>query len=85
MPVTQAQIISKMVSNHIAKSHSVVTSQTFDGDSGGVTDVPETVPYAVDPDMQVLLESLVDAILSEILLSGVEVGISTATQMDVGP
>ncbi len=84
MPVTTSSIVSAIKAIHTAKDHEVVTSQTFDTETGTTSNVVETKNYLFEEDMEALVTSIVEGILTQFLAEGIEVGDSTASTLDVG-
>jgi len=88
MALTSAQLLAKIEANLATYNHTRYThtpkDTTGDGEDDSVDTTTSSVPIVLEEDMIPLVTSICDAIISEILAKGIDVGPSTATTMDVG-
>lgn len=84
--VTVTQIFDAFKSKYESKSYEKdrIKSQEYDEEMGTVTDIAETVQMTVDADLEVLVKSIISAVLDEIRKNGLAMGASTAKEMKVG-
>jgi len=88
MGLTSAQLKEKIVANLATYSHTRTThtpeDTTGDGEMDSVDTTTDSVAIVLEEDMDPIVTSICDAIISEILSKGIDIGDSTSTKMDVG-
>lgn len=84
--VSMDNIFKTFKAKYTAQTHEefVTVEQTFDEETGEVTDITETQNFEVDADMEALVKALISATLEEIEQKGLTMGKSKAKKMEVG-